>query len=78
MSAVAISVELNTFYRIRHENDPLENLTRITAFSHKKLGEHSDHNCKLKGGECWVFLLFLNWKMQSLMGTRFMTARLKK
>ena len=56
--------------------NPTEKLTRYREFSHKKLGTFSEPNLKGKGGEAWGFLLFIQWKLSSLRGTRFMTERI--
>ena len=57
--AMVIRVELKGWYSRRHRARPEENITRISKFRRKLLGDPSDKKLRTKGAETWGFLLYL-------------------
>ena len=54
-----LRLRMNQWFLKRKEKFPAENLTRPTDLTRKMIGDPSNRVLKLKGAECWSFLLFL-------------------
>lgn len=59
IASLTIRAELREWYRDRQRRFPDENLTRITTFSRKKLGDPSRRKLRTKAAETWGFLLYI-------------------
>ena len=66
LSCLAIKHELKNFYKRHRTNRPLDNLTHISTFSKKLLGDTADQKLKTKGAETWGMFLYLLWKMSTI------------
>lgn len=63
-AVLALSAELDRWYKMRHGENPNGNITRISRVTPKMVGDQTDKKCKTKGAETWGFLRFLVWKMR--------------
>ena len=70
LSLACMKVRLSAFIKSRRMHVPGERLTELHDISRKMIGEPGDQKCKVKGGEAWTLLLFMQQEAKAFASAR--------